>query len=334
VTIGICDAPQPRPSFLFIGASKSGSSWFFEILREHPQVFVPTNKATFFFSDYYAKGIAWYEAFFAKASREKVVGEVCHDYLASPEALRRIRAYQPDMRLVCCLRNPYARALSSWRFFRRNGMDEPTLAAQGQRDPSVFDQGYYATQLSVLYSIFPKDQVIIFFFEELSGAPQAVAQRLYEFIGVKPDFLPPSLYKRVNVNAKPRSRMVARLVQYIHNQSWKRSHNLSNLIGHIKQIRPLRRFVRATLYKETESSADWREHIGEFPDEILARYESEISGLENMLGKDLADWHAPPLNSANSTQVAPPSSSGRSKQAGADLPAKPFDISLTIPDEG
>ena len=90
VTIGTSDALRPKPSFLFIGASKSGSSWFFEILREHPQVFVPANKATFFFSNYYARGIAWYEAFFAKAPRESAIGEVCHDYLVSPEALRKL----------------------------------------------------------------------------------------------------------------------------------------------------------------------------------------------------------------------------------------------------
>jgi hypothetical protein len=357
VTIGICDALQPRPSFLFIGASKSGSSWFFEILREHPQVFVPANKATFFFSDYYDRGIAWYEAFFSKASRESTVGEVCHDYLLSPDALRRIREYRPDMRLVCCLRNPYARALSAWRFFGRNGMDQPTLAAQGERHPSVFDQGFYATQLSVLLSVFPRDQVLIFFFEELSAAPEAIAHRLYEFIGVKPDFLPPSLYKRVNVNAKPRSRIVARLVQYIHNESWKHSHHLSNLIGQIKQIRPLRRFVRATLYKENECSSDWREHIREFPDHILSRYESEIGELENMLGKDLAEWHAPPLNPADPARVTSRSSDppapaekpaastvsngapqsilgGRSNLVGAHPPAKTLDITLTITDEG
>jgi hypothetical protein len=357
VTIGTFDAVHRRPSFLFVGASKSGSSWFFEILREHPRVFVPANKATFFFSDYYARGIAWYDAFFVKAPHASAIGEVCHDYLVSPEALRRIRAYRPDMRLVCCLRNPYARALSSWRFFRRNGMDQPTLAAQGERDPSVFDQGYYATQLSVLHSIFPKDQVIIFFFEELSAAPESVVQRLYEFIGVEADFRPPSLYKRVNVNAQPRSRIAARLVQYIHKQSWKRSHYLSNLIGQIKQIRTLRRFVRVTLYKETESSADWREHIGDFPDEIVARYESEICELEKMLGKDLTEWRAPSLRAGNPAHGAaasaePPAKaeqpleatvsreflhavmSSRSNQVGADSPAKAFNVALSTPDDG
>lgn len=348
---------RPRPSFLFIGSSKSGSSWFFEILREHPQVFVPSNKATFFFSDYYARGFAWYEAFFVKAHPESVTGEVCHDYLASPEALRRIRDYQPDMRLVCCLRNPYARALSAWRFFGRNGMDRPTLAAQDESDPSVFNHGFYATQLSVLYSIFPKEQVLIFFFEELSAAPETIAHRLFEFIGVNPDFLPPSLYKRVNVNAKPRSRVVARLVQYVHNQSWKHSHYLSNLIGRIKQIRPLRRFVRATLYKETVSSSDWHEHLRDFPDDIVSRYELEISTLEHMLGKDLKEWHArpiPPLDPARMASLSsdlrsqsekPPADTvmsempdakltARPNPGGANLPSRTTDLPLTIPYEG
>jgi hypothetical protein len=287
------ERPHIRPSFMFVGASKSGSSWFFEILREHPQVFVPANKATFFFSDYYDQGKDWYEEFFARAAPGRAVGEVCHDYLRSAEALRRIKQYRPDMRLVCCLRNPYARALSSWRFYGRNGMDQPTLAAQGAHDPSVFDQGYYATQLTTLYSIFPKEQVLVIYFEELSTAPIALARKLYEFIGVVPSFLPPSLHKRINVNAKPRLRALARFMQFIHKQSWKHSHNLSNLIGQVKQIRPIRRFVRAALYKESVSSSDWRDHLSEFPAEVVSRYEWEISELERMMGRSLSGWHAP-----------------------------------------
>ena len=63
---GLVERTRPGPAFIFIGPSKAGSSWFFEILHEHPQVFVPLNKATFFFSEYYAQGIAWYERFFRR----------------------------------------------------------------------------------------------------------------------------------------------------------------------------------------------------------------------------------------------------------------------------
>jgi Sulfotransferase domain len=287
------------PAFIFIGPSKAGSSWFFEILREHPQVFVPLNKATFFFSDYYAQGIAWYEKFFFKAGPGQIKGEVCHDYLSSPEALRRIAQYRPDMRVICCLRNPYDRALSSWRFFRRNGRDEPSLAAQGERYPAVFEEGHYATHLTRLRAVFPQNQILILFFEDLANAPQSVSRRLYEFIGVDEHFQPPSLHKRVNVNATPRSRPLARFVQYVHEQSWQRSRDISNFIGQIKRIKALRRLIRMALYKDPVCSTDWREHLGEFPDRVVSRYEWEICALEKMLGRAFPDWRVPPAVRAN-----------------------------------
>ena len=48
------------PTFLYIGAPKAGSSWLYEILREHPEVFVPTAKDTQFFDYYFDKGFDWY----------------------------------------------------------------------------------------------------------------------------------------------------------------------------------------------------------------------------------------------------------------------------------
>jgi hypothetical protein len=292
------------PAFIFIGPSKAGSSWFFEILREHPQVFVPLNKATFFFSDYYAQGTAWYERFFSKAGPGQVKGEVCHDYLSSPDALDRIAQYRPDMRVICCLRNPYERALSSWRFFRRNGMDEPTLAAQGEHYPAVFEEGNYATHLSFLRSTIPQKQILIFFFEELAVAPESVSRRLYDFIGVDGNFNPPSLHRRVNVNAKPRSRLLARFVQILHEQSWKRSRDVSNLIGQLKRIKPLRHLIRIALYKDPTHSTDWRDHLCEFPERVVLRYEQEISALEEMLGKDFAEWRVLP-NARAGRRAAP-----------------------------
>ena len=198
------------------------------------------------------------------------------------------------MRVICCLRNPYERALSSWRFFRRNGMDRPTLAAQGECYPAVFDEGNYATHLTCLRTIFPQSQILIFFFEELTLDPESVSRRLYEFIGVSGDFNPPSLHKRVNVNAKPRLRLLARFAQYVHEQSWKRSREVSNLIGQIKRIKPLRNLVRTALYKDPVHSTDWRDHIGEFPERVVSRYEREICALQEMLGRDFADWRVPP----------------------------------------
>lgn len=282
-----------KPSFLFLGPGRAGSNWFTEILREHPDVFVPKNKGTFFFSKHYHMGTAWYERFFAPAG-EAVAGEVCEDYLLELETLVRIREYAPEMRLICCLRNPYERAISSWRFFARNGRGEPTLAAQAERNPDVFECGLYATQLQNVQSLFRRDRILVFLFEEIASDPRSVARRLYRFIGVNPEFVPTSLHRRINGNGQARFPLLARLVHDIHMRSWGTSRLASNLTGQIKRIRPLRGLLRRVLYHEGVHASDWRDLIAEFPDEIVARYQQEITALEQILGRDLSSWRALP----------------------------------------
>jgi len=264
-----------------------------EILREHPGVFVPSNKGTAFFTRFYGKGSAWYEQFFGAAVAGQVAGEICEEYLSSPEALRRIRDYRPDMRLICCLRNPYERAISAWRFYGRNGCQEPTLVGQAMVNPQVFFYGFYATQLQAVRSLFPEDQLLVLLFEELSSDPLGVARRLYQFIGVDRAFLPRSLHERVNVCGRPRWPLLARMVHRIHERTWGPSRSLSNLVGRLKSVRPVRRAVRAILYDERERPADWRRLFSEFPDYIVTRYEQEISILEELLDRDLSAWRAP-----------------------------------------
>lgn len=281
------------PSFLFIGTGRAGSTWFFEVLREHPEVFMPPNKGTFFFTKLYDSGIDWYEAFFPPNRTEKAAGESCEDYLSCPEALARIKAYRPEMRLICCLRNPYERALSAWHFFDRNGMACPTLSAQGECRQDLFYMGYYARHLEAARRLFPQNQLLVFLFEELAAVPEQVVQKLYSFVGVDPTFVPPSLRRIINPSGKPRSRLLARVVHNVHMRSWGSSRVGSNLVGTIKQIRPVRNLVKALLYRERPAIEDWVYHLTEFPAEVIVRYEQEITALENMLGQDLSHWHAP-----------------------------------------
>jgi Sulfotransferase domain len=273
---------------------------------------MPANKGTVYFTRFFYRGVEWFEEFFHKAAPGQVVGEICEEYLSSPQAIQRIRDYRPDMRLICCLRNPYERAISSWRFYGRNGCQEPTLVAQAAVNPHVFFYGFYATQLQVVQSLFPPDQLLIFLFEELALDPHGVARRLYEFIGVDPNFSPRSLNERVNVNGRPRWRLLAKTVHKIHERSWGPSRIISNLVGGLKRVRVVRQTVRAILYDESERSGDWRRSFSEFPEHIVARYEQEISDLERMLGRDLSGWRAPGRVQARPAPAASVSTATRS----------------------
>ena len=289
-----------RP-FAFIGAGRAGSTWFYEVLREHPSVIVPPNKGTFYFSGQYERGFDWYRSFFPQSPRDVAVGEVCEDYLSHPEALRRIRTYRPEIRLICCLRNPYERALSAWRFFGRSGILEPSLVAQAASRPDIFEQGYYATHLARLMSLFPQEQVLIFFFEELTRSPEEVVRRAYEFIGVDPEFAPEALSEKVNSAATARVPFLARAAHATNMYLRRRSYLSAKAIEWVKGIRPLRHWIRSTLYVAQPGVGAWRAHLAEFPDEVVARYESEIDVLERMLRRDFSGWRICPSSASRET---------------------------------
>jgi hypothetical protein len=58
----------------FIRLSTAGGSRFLEMMRKHPQLSFPLNKATYFFTDHYSQKIAGNEPFFSQAGPERVQG--------------------------------------------------------------------------------------------------------------------------------------------------------------------------------------------------------------------------------------------------------------------
>lgn len=282
-----------RPSFLFVGTGRAGSNWVFEILREHPDVVLPRNKGTFYFNRNYDRGVEWYESFFRYGDVSQIAGEVCEDYLSNVEAISRIRKYRKEMRLICCFRNPYERALSHWRFFGRNGEAEPTLVEQGVRRPDLYYLGFYATQLRSLWCHFPREQTLVYLYDDLVEDPESITRSIYQFIGVDCGFKARSTRVLVNAGAEPRVKVVARVVHDLHMRSWGSSRVVSDAIGKMKRLRPLRRALKAMLYRKSSDSVDWRFSLLEFPKDILCRYDEEIADLQNLLGRDLSHWRAP-----------------------------------------
>ena len=55
------------PNFFSIGAKRSGTTWLYEILKNHPEVYLsPYRKETHFFTSQYEKGLNWYKKFFPR----------------------------------------------------------------------------------------------------------------------------------------------------------------------------------------------------------------------------------------------------------------------------
>ena len=52
------------PSFFLAGAQKCATTWLYECLKEHPEIYVPKQNITNFFNINYYKGFGWYQKWF------------------------------------------------------------------------------------------------------------------------------------------------------------------------------------------------------------------------------------------------------------------------------
>ena len=64
--------------------------------------------------------------------------------------------------------------------------------------------GEYGRLLQGYLDVFPREQLLVLFHEDLERDPAAVCERVFAFLGVDPDFNPPDLGRRYNEGASRR----------------------------------------------------------------------------------------------------------------------------------
>lgn len=271
-----------RPNFLFIGPDKTGSSWMFEILRDHPEAFVPVVKDLYFFDRYYGRGLEWYWSFFADApATARAVGELSHDYLFSPEAAGRIARDLPGVRLMTSLRDPVERSFSHYLYMIRSGRTRASFADALAEFPELVDKSLYAHHLKAYYDLFDTSRIKVLMFEDLRADAQAYAREMFDFLGL--GFDPAIEYDRQVLPAsRPRSFLVARLAKQ--GAEAARSLGLAGLVGRIKHSR-----VAQSLYAPYSAKDKPRMDpaVGE---RLRARFAPDVERLQGLIGRDLSHW--------------------------------------------
>lgn len=222
-----------RPNFLFIGPDKSGSTWLYQTLRLHSQVFLPSVKELFFFDQFYAKGWRWYDSYFKSAGEgHRVVGEICHDYLFSPLACERIARDLPGAKLMVCLREPAQRAFSEYLYMLKVGLLDCDFESALQSENELIEHGCYARHLNYYFQRFRRDQVYVAIFEDLVTAPQRFFDGICNFLNVERMLLPNQLQEKVLPAGKPKLRRLAKLARGI---GWNiRRLGFPGIVGRVK----------------------------------------------------------------------------------------------------
>jgi hypothetical protein len=210
---------RPLPDFLIIGAQKAGTTALFAYLRWHPEVMGPSWKEVSFFDRRYGRERTYRSSFPAwprqwVVSRRRgvwpLVGEASPSYILHPLAPRRVAEMVPDVRLIALLRDPVERAYSHYQHEVRLGREplsfDDALDAEDERlrgevermvaEPGYFSEawwnytyaarGRYAEQLERWFEVFPREQLLVLFTEELGDDTEESYARVLEFIGARP----------------------------------------------------------------------------------------------------------------------------------------------------
>jgi len=151
-----------RPTFLIIGAQKSGTTALYKYLSHHPNVVAPDIKEMSFFLCplLYASGLEYYHSCFPEKnsiSSHQITFEAGVHYLTSAEAAKRIYDYNPKMKLIALLRDPVLRAYSAWQMYRSFFRDNRDWYFEWmERCESPFDRDAYIRRPSSFGSCFRK----------------------------------------------------------------------------------------------------------------------------------------------------------------------------------
>ena len=194
------------PTFVVIGAMRSGSTSLFKHLQAHPQVFMP-RKEIHFFDDRWDRGLAWYESRFDGYDGQPVVGEATPTYMADTVALDRLAEVIPHARLVAVLRDPVERAYSHYWMEHARARDPRTfeeaiadeLAGRPGLPPSDYlARGRYAGQLDEVTARFPRSQLHVLLLDDLRDRSAEAYAEVCRFLEIDDTFVPPRLDARVN----------------------------------------------------------------------------------------------------------------------------------------
>ena len=264
--------PERLPTFVVIGAMKSGTTSMARALRAHPEVFLAKVKEVRFFTRHYDLGTDWYRAHFAGADGAVAVGEATPSYLADPAVPARMADDIPEARLVAMLRNPVDRAYSHYWMNRALGgekrgfSDAVEAESRGEGSPYL-GMGRYREQLERFSSRFGRDRLLVLVFEDFARDPGPPFSEVCRFVGIDDRPRPRELHERANRYVTFRSLRGRRLAK-----------RLPGVLGK----------VAGRLVTRKRSSYPPMEEA--FRRTLIERIEDQISALEAWLDADLSIW--------------------------------------------
>jgi hypothetical protein len=289
------------PNFIGIGAPKSGTTWLFKCLDEHPEIFITPVKETLFFDyPYHESKIPEYEAYFSDAAGAVAVGEISTNYLTSQQAPERIRRHIPNVRLFVSLRNPLDQIYSHyWHLSRQNfhSSDRRRWSfeeALEKYEKRLIEPALYSHHLQRWLQYFERSQLLIIFYDDICKQPEEVIKKIYSFLEVERTFVPVKVNQKdssVRQGTSPKSRFLGGLYATLYDRLNRQLYcPLTRLVGNqtaatIRDALRVRQVMQLLFYRKGYPQMNPQTRTL-----LRDRFAQEIQNLADLAGCDLSHW--------------------------------------------
>jgi hypothetical protein len=285
-------------SFFCLGAQKSGTTSLHDILLQNPNIGLPLNKETHFFShdDLYTGNLEDYFKMFNDDLKEKeIIGEIDPEYLCSEKASERIlKHFGADLKFIVILRNPYDRAFSQYLMSKRRGFEdlefEEAIEKEASRTKDDFGELYfsyktrslYTKQINTYFKLFnPSNFLFIRFEDDFIANKQETINKVNDFLGLESFNYDLSIQS--NVASTPKSKWIRDFVN---------KPNVIRKIGKKIIASPqIRKNIISKIDHLNRKKITYNTNV-DLKDKLTKSvFLEDIKALESLINQDLSSWY-------------------------------------------
>jgi hypothetical protein len=191
------------PAFFIVGHHKSGTTALYEMLRSHPDIYMPDLKEPAFFARELHPGLQpedpqpdtleEYLSLFAAAEPGQITGEATPSYLRSRSAAERIVKLAPDARIIAILREPASFLRSMHLELLKDHVetekDFRKAIRREEREPNgkpvlwySAERVEYVAQLRRYHAAFGPEQVLVLIYDDFRDDNAGTVRQVLRFL--------------------------------------------------------------------------------------------------------------------------------------------------------
>jgi hypothetical protein len=309
------DSGRRVPDFFVVGHAKCGTTALYEMLKQHPQIYMPVFKETQFLSrgprrasvrqkraPLRPRTLDGYLSMFEAAGPRLRAGDGSTEYLRTPATARRIATLSPNARIIAAFREPvsFLRSLHL-QLLEVNIEDEPDFEKAlrleeprrgGRHIPAncvwppalQYSQHVrYAQQLREYHEQFGEERVLVLIYDDFRADNERTVRAVLRFLELDDAVAVRS--SEANPTVRVRSQRAGTVVGALSMGSNPLARGARRALR-ASTSEPLRRRALAVLERITLDS-DPPGPSEQLLDELRERFMPEVAALSEYLGRDL-----------------------------------------------